>query len=138
MTSRGRDVPPGTSEAVTRGIRVSVDAEYAPQHSQPWQQKWFFLYTVRISNESRTRVQLVSRHWFITDASGLVEEVQGTGVIGQQPVIDPGEAFEYTAGCPLDTPFGSMRGTYEMVAPDGEHFDIEIAMFYLDAPFTVH
>ena len=87
-------MPPSTSEAVTRGIRVSVDAEYAPQHSQPWQQKWFFLYTVRIANESRTRIQLLSRHWIITNASGQVEEIRGEGVVGQQPTLDPGESFD--------------------------------------------
>src|SRR5262245_27191120 len=114
MTAPGPDMPANTSEAVTRGIRVTVDAEYAPQHSQPWQHKWVFVYTVRIANEGKTRVQLLSRHWIITDATGKVEEVRGEGVIGQQPVIDPGESFQYTSGCPLETPFGSMKGSYEL------------------------
>jgi ApaG protein len=131
-------MPASTSEAVTRGIRVHVDAAYAPQHSHPSQQKWVFVYSVRITNESKARVQLLSRQWIITDATGRVEEVRGDGVIGQQPVIDPGESFAYTSGCPLETPFGSMKGTYEMQGPGGERFAVEIAPFSLDAPFSVH
>ncbi len=94
MTARGPDMPASTSEAVTRGIRVHVDAAYAPQHSHPSQQKWVFVYSVRITNESAGRVQLLSRQWIITDATGRMEEVRGDGVIGQQPVIDPGESFD--------------------------------------------
>ncbi len=129
---------PATSEAVTRGIRISVEAEYSPQHSQPWQEHWFFLYTVRIANESEETVQLVSRHWIITDATGTTEEVRGLGVVGQQPVLEPGDAFEYTSGCPLSSPFGSMRGSYQMVTGQGERFETEIASFTLRAPYTVH
>src|SRR6185295_16190785 len=95
----------GTSEAVTRGIRVSVEAQYAPQRSQPQQGQWFFLYTIRITNESQDTVQLVSRHWIISDATDHVEEVKGPGVVGHQPVLAPGESFEYTSGCHLPTPF---------------------------------
>ena len=85
----------GTSEAVTRGIRVSVEAVYSPPHSRPSQQQWFFVYTIRIANEGDEPVQLVSRHWIITDAVGSVEHVRGLGVVGEQPVLEPGEAFEY-------------------------------------------
>ncbi len=126
------------SEAVTRGVRVKVRAEYAPGHSCPSQSKWFFLYTILISNESEVAVQLVTRHWIITDATGHVQEVRGPGVVGQQPRLEPGQAFEYTSGCPLTSPYGSMRGSYQMVAADGETFDAEVAEFTLTAPYTVH
>jgi ApaG protein len=128
----------GVSEAVTRGIRVRVEAQYSPQRSQPSQQQWFFLYTVRIANEGDVTVQLISRHWIITDGAGQVEEVRGLGVVGQQPVLERGEAFEYTSGCPLTTPFGSMHGTYQLVTDTGERFDTEIAPFTLEAPYTIH
>jgi ApaG protein len=128
----------GTSEAVTRGIRVRVEARYAPQRSQPSQEQWFFLYTVRIANESDETVQLISRHWIITDGAGQIEEVKGLGVVGQQPVLERGEAFEYTSGCPLSTPFGSMHGTYQLVTDKGDRFETEIAPFTLEAPYTVH
>ena len=94
------------SEAVTRGIRVEVSARYSPDHSRPGNQ-WFFLYTVTISNEGEDTVQLVSRHWVITDGAGEVEEVEGPGVVGEQPVLEPGDSYQYTSGCPLPTPFGS-------------------------------
>lgn len=129
---------PGTSEAVTRHIRVSVDAQYSPAHSHPSNQQWFFLYTIRITNEGKETVQLISRHWLITDANDRVEEVRGLGVVGHQPVLAPGESFEYTSGCPLSTPFGSMKGTYHMVTDRGERFETEIAAFYLQGPYSVH
>ena len=125
-----------SSEAVTRNIRVSVETEYAPGRSDPQQSKWFFLYTVRLTNEGRERVQLISRHWIITDAMGQIEEVRGPGVVGKQPVLEPGESFSYTSGCPLKTPFGSMRGTYQMVTDKQEHFEIEIPPFTLTEPYT--
>jgi ApaG protein len=128
----------GTSNAVTRGIRVRVQAEYSPEHSAPQQSRWFFLYTIVIANEGDETVQLVNRHWVITDAAGHVDEVKGPGVVGQQPVLEPGERFEYTSGCPLSVPFGSMRGTYEMVTADGDRFEAEIAPFTLKGPYTVH
>jgi ApaG protein len=127
-----------TSDAVTRGIRVKVQVEYSPAHSQPAQNRWFFLYTVLITNESHDTVQLVTRHWTITDAGGHVEEVRGPGVVGQQPVLEPGESFEYTSGCPLSSPWGSMRGAYQMVTTDGAAFDATVAEFTLKAPYTVH
>ncbi len=126
-----------TSDTVTQGVRVQVMAQYSPEQSQPLQNQWLFLYTVQISNEGVETVQLISRHWIITDANHDVKEVRGPGVVGKQPVLDPGESFQYTSGCPLSTPFGSMRGTYQMLKPDGEHFDVEIGPFALTEPYTV-
>jgi ApaG protein len=127
-----------SSEAITRGVRVSVQSEYAADKSRPAQKEWFFLYTVRISNEGAEPVQLVTRHWIITDDIGRVEEVRGPGVVGKQPTLKPGESFEYTSGCPLSTPFGMMEGTYQMVSESGELFDAKIAPFTLSGPYTVH
>ena len=127
-----------TSEATTRGIRVSVASEYAPDRSRPGQRQWFFLYTITIANHGHDTVQLLSRHWIITDGSGHVEEVKGPGVVGQQPVLAPGETFTYTSGCPLGTAFGQMEGTYQMVTTNGEAFDVAIAPFTLSEPYTVH
>jgi ApaG protein len=126
------------SEAVTRNIRVSVETEYAPGRSSPAQSKWFFLYTIRLTNQGRETVQLLRRHWIITDAMGDVKEVRGPGVVGKTPVLEPGETFEYTSGCELTTPFGSMRGTYQMVTVDDRQdgFDIEIPHFTLTEPYT--
>jgi ApaG protein len=127
-----------TSEALTRGVRVAVLAEYAPDRSQPARQEWFFLYTITITNEGPETVQLISRHWIITDGRGRVEEVKGPGVVGQQPLLRPGESFTYTSGCPLGTPFGVMEGTYQMMTQAGEAFDVTIAKFALSEPYTVH
>ena len=127
-----------SSEAVTRGIRVHVESEYAPNQSRPAQNQWFFLYTVTISNEGSETVQLLTRHWIITDGTGHVEEVRGPGVVGKQPTLQPGESFEYTSGCPLGTPFGVMEGSYQMVSEDGHEFDVKIAPFTLSEPYTVH
>ena len=126
-----------TSDTVTQSVRVQVMAQYSPEQSQPLQNQWFFLYTVQISNEGVETVQLISRHWIITDANHHVKEIRGPGVVGKQPVLDPGESFQYTSGCPLSTPFGSMRGTYQMLKPDGERFDVEIGPFALTEPYTV-
>ncbi|MDH3521157.1 MAG: Co2+/Mg2+ efflux protein ApaG [Myxococcales bacterium] len=126
------------SEAITEGLRVEVQARYAPEHSNPTGNLWFFLYTIRISNEGEEPCRLVSRRWTIRNATGKVEEVRGAGVVGQQPVLAPGETFEYTSGCPLDTPFGSMEGTYQMVTESGEHFDAKIARFELREPGAIH
>jgi ApaG protein len=127
-----------TSEATTRGVRVYVEAEYAPQRSQPLQSQWFFVYTITISNEGLDTVQLLTRHWVITDGTGRVEEVRGPGVVGKQPVLAPGESFTYSSGCPLSSPFGVMEGTYQMVADGGDQFDVKIAPFTLSEPYTVH
>ena len=127
-----------SSEAVTRGVRVSVESSYAPERSSPASQQWFFLYTVTIANEGGDTVQLKTRHWIITDADNHVEEVRGPGVVGEQPMLRQGESFTYTSGCPLRTPFGIMEGTYQMVTTDGEAFDARIAPFALSEPYTVH
>ena len=126
------------SETVTRGIRISVETQYDPTRSSPQQSQWFFLYTIRITNEGPVTAQLMTRHWIITDATGHVEEVKGPGVVGEQPVLAQGQSFEYTSGCPLTTPFGSMRGSYQMTAADGEQFDAEIAEFILREPHAMH
>ena len=99
-----------TSEATTRGVRVYVEAEYAPQRSQPLQSQWFFVYTITISNEGLDTVQLLTRHWVITDGTGRVEEVRGPGVVGKQPVLAPGESFTYSSGCPLRRRSASWKG----------------------------
>ena len=126
------------SEAITNNVRVEVEARFAPDRSQPFDNEWFFIYTVRITNEGDDRVQLLSRHWIIADATGHTEEVRGPGVVGAQPVLQPGESFQYTSSCELNTSTGVMRGTYQMVTEDGEHFDVEIAPFALHEPYTVH
>ena len=135
---KGQPLRPTTSEAVTNNVRVEVESQYAAEHSQPFQNHWFFHYTVRISNEGGDTVQLLTRHWIITDATGRTEEVTGPGVVGEQPILRPGESFQYTSGCPLKTSTGVMRGTYQMVTEDGDHFDVEIAPFALHEPYTVH
>jgi ApaG protein len=125
-----------TSEAITRNIRVEVIARHAPENSQ--QGEFVFQYTVRITNQGTEPVQLRSRHWIITDALDHVEDVRGPGVVGEQPTLAPGEAFKYSSWCPLKTPTGIMRGSYQMVGPDGEEFEVEIAPFALRARYTVH
>jgi ApaG protein len=127
-----------TSEATTRGIRVSVASEYSADRSRPQDGQWFFLYTITISNESTETVQLLSRHWIITNANGHIEEVRGPGVVGEQPILAPSESFTYTSGCPLPTAFGTMEGTYEMVSLAGDRFNVKIAPFTLSEPYTVH
>ncbi|MGE0820904.1 MAG: Co2+/Mg2+ efflux protein ApaG [Candidatus Binatia bacterium] len=127
-----------TSEAVTNGIRVSVVSRFDPSRSRPQQNQWFFLYTITIANEGQETTQLISRHWVITDADGKVEEVRGPGVVGEQPVLAPGQSFEYTSGCPLTTSFGTMHGTYQMITAKGERFEATIAPFTLSEPHALH
>ncbi len=119
------------SEAITEGIRVRVDARFSPAHSDRKQRLWFFLYTIRIANESERTVQLLNRRWVITDATGHIEQVHGAGVVGRQPTLRRGESFEYTSGCPLRTPFGSMHGAYEMASESGERLLVQIPPFAL-------
>lgn len=126
------------SEALTRGIRVSVQTQYVPEQSAPREKRYVFAYTIRIANESGERVQLRSRHWIITDGEGKIEEVKGPGVVGVQPTLPPGQGFEYTSGCVLATPRGEMRGTYQMQAENGATFDAEIAPFTLVLPHTLN
>jgi ApaG protein len=126
------------SDAVTDGVRVEVLSRHSPENSRPNQDEWVFQYTVRITNQGPETVQLLTRHWIITDAFEHIEEVQGPGVVGEQPVLAPGESFKYSSWCPLKTPTGMMRGAYRMVRPDGSQFDIEIAPFALRARYPVH
>ena len=126
------------SDAVTNGVRVEVLSRHSPENSRPNQDEWVFQYTVRITKQGTGTVQLLSRHWVITDALEHTEEVQGPGVVGEQPVLGPGESFKYSSWCPLKTPTGTMRGTYRMVHSDGSQFDIEIAPFALRARYPVH
>ncbi|PWB74844.1 MAG: Co2+/Mg2+ efflux protein ApaG [Holophagae bacterium] len=128
----------GSSHTRTRGILVEVDSTYVPERSEPLRRRWFFAYHIRIANQGEEVVQLISRHWIITDAHGEVEEVVGPGVVGEQPTLAPGEAFEYASFCPLPTPFGTMRGSYQMVTRDGEAFEVEIASFELLQPLPVN
>lgn len=123
---------------MTRGIRVEVESFYDPEHSSPQESYYFFAYRVRITNLGSEPAQLISREWIITDADGKAERVQGPGVVGEQPLLAPGEDFEYTSFCPLSTPVGSMHGSYRMVLPSGESFDAEIAPFALAAPHAVN
>jgi ApaG protein len=126
------------STATTDGIRVTVNAVYVPEQSSPRMRRYVFAYTVKIANEGGATAQLRSRHWVITDGEGKVEEVRGPGVVGQQPTLNPGEEFEYTSGCVLQTPRGEMRGTYQMHRPDGSAFDANIAPFSLTLPFSLN
>src|SRR5437868_4630330 len=106
--------------AETRGIKIQVESQLLPERSNPKDGLWYFIYTVRIANEGDAPAQLVARHWIITDANGRIEEVKGPGVVGEQPVLEPGAFFEYTSACPLPTAFGTMHGTYQMVTGSGE------------------
>jgi ApaG protein len=121
--------------AVTQDVRVTVRTYYLADQSKPERGHYAWAYRVTIANEGRRTVQLLKRTWLITDAQGRTQRVHGDGVVGEQPVLDPGESFEYTSGTPLATPSGFMRGTYHMVAVDtGEAFDVEIPGFSLDSP----
>jgi len=126
------------SEAVTDHIRVEVLSQYSPENSRPMEGEWVFQYTVRITNQGTETVQLISRHWIITDALEHTEEVRGPGVVGEQPILTPGASFKYSSWCPLKTPTGVMRGAYQMLRASGKLFDIEIAPFALKARYTVH
>lgn len=119
----------------TRLIKVTVRPQFLAEESRPALGRYFWAYTIEIVNMGPETVQLRSRAWQITDEAGRREEVHGPGVIGQQPVLDPGERFEYTSGCPLATPSGMMVGSYQMVADSGETFDIDIPAFSLDSPY---
>ena len=120
--------------ATTRNITVRVQPQFLAEQSDPVSDQYVWLYTINIENGGTEAVQLLNRHWIITNAVGHVEEVQGPGVIGEQPVLQPGDSFQYTSGCPLRTPSGMMVGTYEMVGPGDVRFDIDIPAFSLDSP----
>ena len=122
--------------AVTSGVRVTVESTYLEEHSSPDENRYAFAYFITIANEGAPRVQLRRRHWIITDGNGKVEEVRGPGVVGEQPVLDPGDSYQYTSGCPLSTPTGFMVGIYTMRDADGALFDVRIPAFSLDLPDT--
>jgi ApaG protein len=126
------------SDATTDGVRIQVRSLYLPERSSPAGGEYLFAYTVRISNVGEETAQLLSREWIITDGDGREERVVGPGVVGQQPVLEPGQSFEYTSFCPLPTPVGSMHGTYQMVRPDGRSFDARIAPFSLAVPTALN
>jgi ApaG protein len=119
-------------------ISINVDTAYLAEQSDPSADRYVFAYTVTISNIGTVSAQLISRHWIITDAENVTQEVKGLGVIGEQPLLRPGESFEYTSGTAMATPVGTMRGTYQMVAEDGNKFDAEIPVFTLSMPRVLH
>ncbi|MCP3730098.1 Co2+/Mg2+ efflux protein ApaG [Sphingomonas sp. MG17] len=121
-------------EAITRDITVRVSVSYLPEQSEPDRGRWFWAYHIRIENGSHQAVQLLTRHWIITDGRGMRHTVEGEGVVGEQPMIAPGSSYDYVSGCPLATPTGSMQGSYEMVGADGMTFDVAIPKFALHAP----
>ena len=122
--------------AVTRDIEVRVTPRYLKERSSPEKDQYFWAYTIEIVNRGSEIVQLKTRHWRITDSMGRTQEVRGAGVVGEQPVLKPGQSFEYTSGVPLTTASGFMAGTYGMLSAKGERFDIEIPPFWLDSPNT--
>jgi len=121
----------GSSDTLTHGVRVVVTPFYMPHESAPAQSKFLFGYRILIRNEGEATVQLLSRHWIIIDADGDKHEVKGEGVVGHTPVLEPGQEFQYTSHVPLETEWGTMEGTYQMIREDGSMFDANIARFYL-------
>ncbi len=119
-------------------IEIIPIPQFIPEQSDPDSRRYLFAYTITIRNLSEVTAQLISRHWIITDGNNQVQEVRGQGVVGQQPVLKPGESFEYTSGSSLNTPLGTMKGSYQMVAADGTNFEAEIPEFVLAAPGTLH
>jgi ApaG protein len=126
------------SVAITQGIRIEVKSRYAQEESSPQHGRWLFAYDVTISNQGEQTVRLLSRHWIIKDALGRSDEVQGAGVVGQSPRIEPGGSFTYSSWCPLPTDFGSMRGSYRFRRDDGSEFDAVIAAFTLATPAVLN
>ncbi|MBG8555352.1 MULTISPECIES: Co2+/Mg2+ efflux protein ApaG [Hymenobacter] len=123
----------------TQGVTVSVTTNYLPDYSSPSQEHYVFAYKIAIRNDSEYTVKLLRRHWYIYDANGVVREVEGEGVVGQQPVLEPGESHQYVSGCNLKTGVGKMRGTYQMERlVDGSHFDVDIPEFTLIVPFRLN
>lgn len=120
--------------ATTDGVTVRVSASYLAEQSEPGRGRWFWAYHIRIENGSDAAVQLLTRHWVITDGRGARHSVEGEGVVGEQPMIAPGASYDYVSGCPLSTPTGAMQGSYRMIAADGRRFDVAIPRFGLSAP----
>ncbi len=125
-------MPPG------KDIEINVETQYLEEQSDSSEDRYVFVYTVTIENKGNISAQLISRHWVITDSNQKVQEVKGEGVVGEQPYLHPGTRFSYTSGTVLETPFGTMRGSYKMLAEDGSEFDAEIKEFLLSAPRTIH
>ncbi|MCB1147752.1 MAG: Co2+/Mg2+ efflux protein ApaG [Leptospiraceae bacterium] len=121
------------SDTLTEGVRVRAIAQYIPAQSDPEKKRYFFAYRVTISNESESEVKLLSRHWIIIDSDGSRTDVQGPGVVGEQPTLEPGKSFTYTSFCPLPTDFGTMEGFYQMRREDGYEFQAEVGRFFLAA-----
>ena len=119
-------------------IEVSPMPQFIPEQSDPENDRYIFAYTITIRNIGKVPAQLVSRHWIITDGNNEIQEVRGLGVVGKQPLLQPGESFQYTSGSSLTTPIGTMKGTYQMVAEDGTHFEAEIPEFVLATPRALH
>ncbi|MBS1147580.1 MAG: ApaG protein [Proteobacteria bacterium] len=119
-------------------ISVNVNTAYLADQSDPASDRYVFAYTISIANTGTVSAQLISRHWIITDAENVTQEVKGLGVVGEQPLLRPGESFEYTSGTALATPVGTMRGSYQMVAEDGNKFDAEVPVFTLSMPRVLH
>jgi ApaG protein len=130
--------PKTTSSATTRGVLVQVQSQYLEDQSQPAMRRFVFGYDITITNNGTEAVQLVSRHWIITDGYGGVEEVKGPGVVGEEPVLGPGESFRYQSGAALQTARGTMKGTYQMHRADGARFDAEVAEFLLERPYSLN
>ena len=130
--------PATTSRAETNGLLIEVQSRYVEKESLPMSRRFVFAYTITITNHGSESVQLRSRHWIITDGLGEVEEVKGPGVVGEQPVLSPGEGFRYTSGAVLPTERGTMRGTYQMHRADGAQFDATIAPFLLERPHSLN
>ena len=126
------------SEDRPYAISVAVQTQFLHDQSMPDANRYAFSYTIRIANTGRVPARLISRHWIITDANGKVQEVRGEGVVGEQPWLRPGDDFQYTSGAVLETAVGTMRGSYQMLADDGRHFDAAIPQFTLSIPRTVH
>jgi ApaG protein len=126
------------SDTTTNGIRVQVSSRFLPDQSSPHEGQWVFAYQITISNVGTAVAQLISRHWIITTADGETEEVQGPGVVGEQPVLRPGEQFQYTSLCPLKTNVGTMHGSYTMTTPEGDVFQARIAPFTLAVPYALN
>ncbi|MDE0879238.1 MAG: Co2+/Mg2+ efflux protein ApaG [Sphingomonas bacterium] len=118
----------------TGGVTVRVSVSYLAEQSEPGRGRWFWAYHIRIENDGASAVRLLSRRWIITDGRGARHTVEGEGVVGEQPMIEPGDSYDYVSGCPLATPTGAMQGSYRMVGADGDGFDVAIPRFDLRAP----
>jgi len=138
MNANAAQVVEMTIDKQMYNIQVDVQTQYIPEQSDPEQDRYVFSYTITIRNEGSVPAKLLTRHWIITNADGKTQEVRGEGVVGEQPHLKPGDGFRYTSGTVLETPVGSMQGSYQMVADDGVKFEAEIAPFSLSMPHTIH